>query len=85
MAAPLSYPPPPEQVRERLERSRSKGLPFKLAWRGALNTLAVTGEAKVEWHTALNETRDEWEAAYLREPPVVPGMATVASAVPLAA
>jgi hypothetical protein len=78
---------PPEQLRAHLEVARKKGTPFRIAFSYALLHIEYPSEwepAK-QWRDALKDTRDEWEAAYLGMPPVVPGLATVASTLAVAA
>jgi hypothetical protein len=53
-----------ERLREQLQVSRRRGVPFERAWRTALN-----GQASVvteEWLDVLAETRTAWQLAYER-------------------
>jgi hypothetical protein len=53
---------PPVQVREQLTAAKLSGLPFDEAWTAASASLART--ARLEWGSALQETREAWERAY---------------------
>lgn len=75
------HPPPPEQMRARLEVARRRGTPFARAWAHAMREIHFVGDwdGRRLWREALEATVDEWRAAYLREPPVIPGVACLAS------
>ena len=80
-------PTPVEQMRERLEVARDRGTGFQQAWIHALRNITFPSrhsEAQ-PWRDALDETIDEWRAAYLGEAPSPFGAACGALALSVAA
>lgn len=79
--------PPPVQLRTRLEVARAKGTPFRIAFNFALRNIDYPSDwdGGQEWRHILKDTREEWEAAYLGRPALVPSMAVVVEALTVAA
>jgi hypothetical protein len=61
---------PAVQMRETLARLRSNGLPFELAWMKAMRAMRWPHPTvdRREWRALLAEHKDEWQAAYERQP-----------------
>lgn len=55
---------------------RARETDFDTAWAAALD-LALAGEQDRDWRSALEETRDRWQAAYVGEPVRRPELALV--------
>ena len=58
---------PPDTLRATLYLQKREGVPFAQAWQrahaAALLDAPDNGE-RVQWRAALDETREEWKAAY---------------------
>lgn len=57
---------PPEQLRSELDRLKTKGVGFDLAWRQALRRIAWPHDktSRDEWKRVFNEMRGVWSDCY---------------------